>query len=71
MSATSNKSRILLFMMIVVALVFFLTSFLAAVFSNGPATTPTGTFSEPQSVGSSCITVLTAENRLYADCPFS
>lgn len=71
MSATSNKSRILLFMMIVVALVFFLTSFLAAVFTNSPATTPTGTVSGPQDTGSSCISVLTAENRLYADCAFS
>lgn len=69
MSATSNKSRILLLMMVAIALVFFISSFLAATFSSAPA----GTTSQAQQElsGSNCIVVRTAEDRLYGACMFS
>jgi len=69
LSATSNKSRLLLFMMVVIALVFFISSFLAAAITNGPAAN-TG-ISQEQGSGSNCIAVRTAEHRLFGECIFN
>ncbi len=76
MSATSNKSRIVLFLMIVIALPSFFVSFLAAAFTNGAndngdaatTTTAASTTSQPEDSGSNCIIVRTAENRLFGEC---
>ncbi|MCI0561379.1 MAG: hypothetical protein MN733_23070 [Nitrososphaera sp.] len=70
MSATSNKSRILLFMMVVIALVFFISSFMAATFTTGPSATAPGTVVPSQGQGNSCVTVRTAEDRLFSECSF-
>lgn len=70
MSATSNKSRILLFMMVVIALVFFITSFLAVAFSNNANAPNVATVGQQETAASNCIFVQTAEHRLFADCIF-
>ena len=62
MSATSNKSRLLLFLMIAISLVFFVASFVAASLA--------GNESSPQSTSSQvahCMVVRTGE-RAMADC---
>jgi hypothetical protein len=70
MSATSNKSRLLLFMMVVIALVFFISSFLAASFTNGPTTNAGSVVQQPESTGD-CIVVRTGEDRYFGECAFS
>jgi hypothetical protein len=69
MSATSNKSRLLLFMMVVIALVFFISSFLAASFTNTP-TTNAGTVVQSSESTSNCILVRTGEDRFFGECGF-
>ena len=65
MSATS-KSRLLIFLMIAISLVFFVTSFVAASLSGEPEEQMTTT----QAEYSQCMVVRTAE-RLLADCSLS
>ncbi len=64
MSATSNKSRILIFIMIAISLVFFIASFMAAAFNN--RTSPAGDVTGEGSLAD-CIVVRTAE-RMFAEC---
>jgi hypothetical protein len=58
-------------MMMVIALVFFISSFLAASFSNPQPTTTAGTGSVDQAVGTDCFFVRTAEGQYLADCMFN
>lgn len=51
MSATSNKSRVFLLLMIAISLVFFMVSFVAAAFSGNPG--PTSSASVDSSSSSS------------------
>ncbi len=64
MSATSNKSKILIFLMIVISLVFFIASFLAAAFNE--KTSPASDIAGNNSLAD-CIVVRTAE-RTLAEC---
>lgn len=66
MSATSSKSRLVLFLLVVVALVFFITSFVAASLSNS---TRTGT--QPTTSEVSCTIVRTGEQRMFGECASS
>ena len=65
MSATS-KSRLLIFLMIAVSLVFFITSFVAASLSGEPEEQMATT----QAEYSQCMVVRTGE-RLLVDCSLS
>ena len=64
--STTSKSRIVLFLMVVIALVFFITSFLAATFSNGVNTTVSN--SQQPNANISCIEVRAAEERILGEC---
>lgn len=63
MSATSNKSRILIFIMIAISLVFFIVSFMAAAFNR---TSPSSDIAGEEAVAD-CIVVRTAE-RMFGEC---
>ena len=63
MSATSSKSRLVLFLLVVIALVFFITSFVAAAFTNSA-----GTGSQQATSQVSCIIVRTGEERMFGEC---
>jgi len=52
--------------MVVIALVFFITSFLAATFSNGVNTTVSN--SQQPNANISCIEVRAAEERILGEC---
>ena len=69
MSATSNKSRLLLFLMVVISLVFFITSFLTAAFTGGTVAN-SGQQQATAVEGSNCLVVRTGEGMLLADCTF-
>ncbi|HKZ62118.1 MAG TPA: hypothetical protein VJZ68_06870 [Nitrososphaera sp.] len=60
MSATSSKSRLVLFLLVVIALVFFITSFVAAAFTNSVNT------GSSQQV--SCTIVRTGEEKMFGEC---
>jgi hypothetical protein len=64
MSATSSKSRLVLFLLVVIALAFFITSFVAAAFTNSVNT------SNSQQTNSlpSCTIVQTGENKMFREC---
>jgi hypothetical protein len=63
MSATSSsKTRLVLVLLVVIALVFFITSFVAAAFTNSIATE-----SRP-SAQESCTIVQTGEERIFGEC---
>jgi hypothetical protein len=62
MSATSNKSRILIFLMIIISVVFFIASFMAAAFNSSPPSTP-----QEEGDFKNCIVVRTGE-RMFAEC---
>ena len=63
MSATSSsKTRLVLFLLVVIALVFFITSFVAAGIANSVATE-----SRP-SPEASCTIVQTGEDRIFGEC---
>ena len=65
MSATSSsKSRLVLFLLVVIALVFFITSFVAATFTNS-VNTGAGKQAVPQV---SCTIVQTGEERMFGEC---
>ena len=64
MSATSNKSKLLIFLMIAISLVFFVASFLAAALA-GDGAQPVSQQVQPQFAN--CMVVRTAEHTL-ADC---
>ena len=64
MSATSNKSRLLIFLIIAISLVFFVASFLAAAVA-GDTVQPTSQQVQPQFAN--CMVVRTVEHTL-ADC---
>ena len=66
MSATSNKSRLLLFLMIAISLVFFVASFVAAALA-GNASAPPSTSSQVAPGLAHCMVVRTGE-RVMADC---
>ena len=66
MSAISSKSRLVLFLLVVIALVFFITSFVAAAFTNSV----TGN-SQQTSSQASCTIVRTGEERVFSDCSSS
>jgi hypothetical protein len=69
--STTSKSRLVLFVMVVIALVFFIASFLAAAFSNGVNTTAnTPSDSQHSSAEVSCITVRTAEEKIFGECGY-
>jgi hypothetical protein len=67
MSATSSKSRLVLFLLVVIALVFFITSFVAAAFTNSANTG--GTQQAASQI--SCTIVRTGEERMFGECPGS
>lgn len=67
MSATSSKSRLVLFLLVVIALVFFITSFVAAAFTNSANTSGT----QQASSQVSCTIVRTGEERMFGECPSS
>ena len=64
MSATSSKSRLVLFLLVVIALVFFITSFVAAAFTNSVNTSKSQQTSSP----ASCTIVQTGEDRVFEEC---
>ncbi len=64
-SATSNKSRMLILVMIAISLVFFMASFVAASISSEQA--PGVTDAEQLSAYANCMLVQTGE-RILADC---
>ena len=67
MSATSSKSRLLLFLLVVIALVFFITSFVAAAFTNSVN-------DNTQQAGSqvvNCTVVQTGEEKMFGECAAS
>lgn len=66
MSATSNKSRLLLFLMIAISLVFFVASFVAAALA-GSGSAPSSTNSQVAPELAHCMVVRTGE-RVMADC---
>ncbi len=65
MSATSNKSRMLILVMIAISLVFFMASFIAASISSEQA--PAISDPEQASALANCMVVQTGE-RILADC---
>jgi hypothetical protein len=65
MSATSNKSRMLILVMIAISLVFFMASFVAASISSEQAPAVSGP--EQVSALGNCIVVQTGE-RILTDC---
>lgn len=65
MSATSNKSRLLLFLMIAISLVFFVASFLAAALAGNGS--PPSSTNEVAPELAHCMVVRTGEGML-ADC---
>jgi hypothetical protein len=69
MSATSNKSRLLLFLMIAISLVFFVASFLAAALAGSGSAPATSDNSSSQVAPelAHCMVVRTGE-RTMADC---
>jgi hypothetical protein len=64
MSAISSKSRLVFFLLVVIALVFFITSFVTATFTNGVNT------GDSQQTGSppSCTMVRNGEGREFGEC---
>jgi len=62
MSAISSKSRLVLFLLVVIALVFFITTFVAATFTNNVNTGSQG------SSQVTCTIVQTGEERMFGDC---
>ncbi|HEU4984973.1 MAG TPA: hypothetical protein VFT58_04985 [Nitrososphaera sp.] len=72
MSATSNKSRMFLLLMIAISLVFFMASFVAAAISNEQQPAPSSTAAmtptpEQAAALKGCMAVRTGENML-TDC---
>jgi hypothetical protein len=63
MSAISSKSRLVMFLLIVIALVFFITSFVAAAFTNS-----VNTSSQQTSSLASCMIVRTGEHKVFEEC---
>ncbi|HUG97040.1 MAG TPA: hypothetical protein VMJ94_05820 [Nitrososphaera sp.] len=64
MSATSSsKFRLVLFLLVVIALVFFITNFAAAAFTNS-----VNTGSGQQGSQVSCTIVRTGEERMFGEC---
>ena len=66
--STTGKSRLVLFLMAVVAIVFFVTSFVAAALSSDNAAT-TGAGQAPPS--GECIIVRSADGSVLGGCSFS
>ena len=67
MSATSSKSRLVLFLLVVIALVFFITSFVAAAFTNSVNdNTP-----QAGSQVVTCTIVQTGEEKVLGECAAS
>ena len=66
MSATSSKSRLVLFLLVVIALVFFITSFVAAAFTNSVNGNAQQASSEV-----TCTMVQTGEERMFGECSAS
>ena len=66
MSATSNKSRLLLYLMIAISLVFFVASFAAAALA-GNESAQSSTSSQVAPELAHCMVVRTGE-RTMADC---
>lgn len=65
MSATSSKSRLVLFVLVVIALVFFITSFAAAAFTNSVNS------SQEATLQVTCTIVQTGEQKLFSECAAS
>jgi hypothetical protein len=63
MSATSSKSRLVLFLLVVIALVFFITSFVTAAFTNS-----VNSNSQQTSSPAICTIVQTGEDRVFGEC---
>ena len=63
MSATSSKSRLVLFLLVVIALVFFITSFVAAAFTNSVSSN-----TQQASSPANCTIVQTGEQKLFGEC---
>lgn len=66
MSATSSKSRLVLFLLVVIALVFFITSFVAAAFTN-----TVNSNSQQAASQLTCTIVKTGEQKLLGECAAS
>ena len=61
MSATSSKSRLMLFLLVVIALVFLVTSFMALAFTSG--------VNDSESAAQlTCTIVQTGEEKMFGDC---
>ena len=69
MSAISSKSRLVLFLLVVIALVFFITSFVAAAFTNS-INNYTGN-TQQTTLQISCTIVRTGEESMFSECPSS
>lgn len=67
--STTGKSRLVLFLMAVIAVVFFVTSFVAAALSSNGAGTPAAT--SQGTPASDCIIVHSADGRTLGECSFS
>ncbi len=63
MSATSNKSKLLIFLMVAISLVFFVTSFVAASLTSEQVASDR----ELPAEAANCMTVVTGEKALI-DC---
>jgi hypothetical protein len=68
MSATSNKPRLIILLMAAIALVFFVTSFLAATLAGEPQAATNGDAQAGELAG--CMVVRTGE-AVLADCSLS
>jgi hypothetical protein len=66
--STTGKSRLVLFLMAVIAVVFFVTSFVAAALSSNTAGT---TAASPGVPASDCIIARSADGRTLGECSFS
>jgi hypothetical protein len=64
MSTTSSKSRLVLFSLIIIALVFLITSLAAAAFTNSIINNGNG----QQNSQISCTIVRTGEERMFGEC---
>jgi len=61
MSATSSKSRLVLFLMAVIALVFLVTSFMTLAFTSGVN-------NSESAAQLTCTIVQTGEEKMFGDC---
>lgn len=79
--STTSKQRIVLFLMVAIALVFFIISFLATAFTDGANISTTSSNNDSQQAHSSsssdavinvrCMAVRTGEDKVFGECRYS